>query len=110
MALIECNKCGKTVPDSAIACPHCSVSAPALTGDGKAELSINLKRALYGKLGGWAFFIGSGWMFFILVTGTDKELVISTWGFVKYLIFGGAAAYFISEIDHNLAERKKNKV
>jgi hypothetical protein len=109
MALVECKECRKAVSNSAAVCPHCGVAAPALSAEEKADAVITFKRAMHGRIGGWLFFAGVAWLFFLIATGAEKESVVSAWGFAKYLIIGGLGAYVISEIERNLAERKQKK-
>lgn len=109
MALVECKECGKSVSDSAAVCPHCGVAAPALSIAERKQMAIDLKRAMYGRLGGFAFFAGIAWVCIPLLSGAEREVVSSAWGPAKFLIFGGLLAYVISEIDRNLELRRRSK-
>ncbi|WP_409266801.1 hypothetical protein [Massilia sp. BHUDP2] len=109
MALVQCKECGGSVSNSAAVCPHCGVAAPALSVAEKRQLTIDLKRAAYGRLGGFAFFAGIAWVCFPMLSGAEKEAVVSAWGGAKFLIFGGLLAYVISEIDRNLELRRRSK-
>lgn len=109
MALINCMECGKPVSDTAKKCPQCGVDAPALSEQQKAEIIEKYKRGAHGRIGGWAFLSGCGWMFFLIVTNSEKSSIVDAWGFAKYLIIGGALAYIVSEVERNLAERKSKK-
>ena len=109
MGLVKCKECNMSVADSAAVCPHCGVAAPALSASEKAQVVANFKRAQYGRLGGIAFFAGVVWIFFLMVTGAGADAVVAAWGFAKYLIVGGAAAYIIAEIERNLSLKRKKK-
>lgn len=109
MALVQCKECGKSVSDSAAVCPHCGVGLPALSAVAKQELATELKRASYGRLGGWVFFIGIAWVCVPMLAGAEKEAVVSAWGPAKYLIFGGLLAYVLAEIQRNLELRRRSK-
>lgn len=109
MALVDCKECGKSVSDSALACPHCGVGLPALSATEKKEMAVELQRAGYGRIGGFAFFAGIAWVCLPMLTGEPKTAVVSAWGPAKYLIFGGLLAYVIAEIERNLKLRRTRK-
>lgn len=109
MALVECKECGKSVSDSAAVCPHCGVAAPALSAAQKNQLAIDIKRAMYGRLGGFAFFAGIAWVCIPMLSGAEKAAVAAAWGPAKFLIFGGLLAYVVSEIERNLELRRRRK-
>lgn len=109
MALVECKECSKSVSDSAMTCPHCGVALPALSVEEKQELKVEMQRANYGRLGGFAFLIGAAWVCVPMLAGAEKEAVISAWGPAKYLIFGGLLAYVLAEIQRNLELKRRSK-
>jgi len=109
MALVACSECGKQVSDSAVICPHCGVAAPALSVKEKAQVTVELRRASYGRIGGWVFFIGIAWVLSPMLTGGGRDAIVSAWGPAKYLIFGGLLAYIAAEIERNLALRRASK-
>ncbi|MGI4717203.1 MAG: hypothetical protein ACRYGO_07260 [Janthinobacterium lividum] len=109
MALVQCKECSKSVSDSAAVCPHCGLGLPALSAAEKQELAAELKRANYGRVGGWAFFAGIVWVCVPMLTDAEKEAVVSAWEPAKYLIFGGLLAYVLAEIERNLKLRRASK-
>lgn len=109
MAMVECKECGKSVSDRAAVCPHCGVGLPAFSDAEKGQLAADLKRASYGRAGGWAFFIGIAWVCFPMLAGAERTAIESAWGPAKYLIFGGLLAYVIAEIERNLGLRRRSK-
>jgi len=109
MAMTKCNECGGQVSDAAATCPHCGAAAPAMTQKQKVDTIIAIKRAAYGRMGGWLFFSGILWLILVGGTGQGGAAVVEAWGLAKWLIIAGAGMYIISEIERNLAERKQKQ-
>lgn len=110
MALVECKECGGKVAMTAATCPHCGVSAPALSASEKASAVAVIKNSMARKAGGWAFIAGVAWMLSMIATGANKDSIEPSWDIAKYLIGGGAAVYIWSELLRNFSERKARKV
>lgn len=107
--MVACSECGNQVSDSAVLCPHCGVAAPALSASEKVQATVEMRRASYGFIGGWAFFIGIAWVLSPMVLGGGRDAIVTAWGPAKYLIIGGLLAYIVAEIERSLAPRRASK-
>ena len=108
MAIVSCKECGKSVSSEALVCPHCGISAPALTKEQKAQVVQFSAFARSRKFAGALFFGGLLWLFLAAQTG-GKEVFVLAWGSAQWMIGAGALWYIIAEIDRNFAVRKLKK-